>query len=156
MHHAVKQLTGVHHCLIPAYNQSTCTANIKIEVSVQFLIPTEFVTQKIADLWIEFSSTTGYDGKQVISVREKSLSGCYRRNAHGAPYFGYSLRQTGWPVTCLQCFHYGHYVQSSKFEGGYQPQNIIPVGLHQNHSNRCCLNPVIIASKPSESLLTVK
>lgn len=31
-HHAVKQLTGVHHCLIPAYNQSTCTANLKIEV----------------------------------------------------------------------------------------------------------------------------
>ncbi len=47
----------------------------------------------------------------------------------GASYFGYSLRQTGWPVTCLQCLHYGHYVQSSKFEGGYQPQNIIPVWL---------------------------
>ncbi|WP_420319708.1 hypothetical protein, partial [Escherichia coli] len=44
-----------------------------------------FVTQKITDLWIQFSSTAGPDGKQVISVREKSLSGCYRRNSHGAP-----------------------------------------------------------------------
>ncbi|WP_206748781.1 hypothetical protein, partial [Escherichia coli] len=26
--------------------------NLKIEVSVQFLIPTGFVTQKITDLWI--------------------------------------------------------------------------------------------------------
>ncbi|MDA6825972.1 hypothetical protein OSL46_25270, partial [Escherichia coli] len=25
------------------------------------------------------------DGKQVISVREESLSGCYRRNSHGTP-----------------------------------------------------------------------
>lgn len=47
----------------------------------------------------------------------------------GAAYFGYSLRQTGWPVACLQCFHDGHYVQSSKFEGRNQPQNIIPVRL---------------------------
>lgn len=69
---------------IPPY-QSTCTTNLKIEVSVQFLIPTGFVTQKITDLWIQFSSTAGPDGKQVISVREKSLSGCYRRNSHGAP-----------------------------------------------------------------------
>ena len=28
-----------------------------------------------------------------------------------ASYFGYSLRQTGWPVTCLQCFHYGYCVK---------------------------------------------
>lgn len=70
---------------IPAYNQSTCTTNLKIEVSVQFLIPTGFVTQKITDLWIQFSSTAGPDGKQVISVREESLSGCYRRNSHGTP-----------------------------------------------------------------------
>ncbi|WP_270373577.1 hypothetical protein, partial [Escherichia coli] len=66
--------------------QSTCTTNLKIEVSVQFLIPTGFVTQKITDLWIQFSSTAGPDGKQVISVREESLSGCYRRNSHGTPY----------------------------------------------------------------------
>ncbi|ENA8655386.1 tyrosine-type recombinase/integrase [Salmonella enterica] len=39
----------------------------------------------MTDLWIQFSSTAGPDGKQVISVREKSLSGCYRRNSHGAP-----------------------------------------------------------------------
>ncbi|WP_212591475.1 hypothetical protein, partial [Escherichia coli] len=83
--HAAKKLTDVHHCLIPAYNQSTCTTNLKIEVSVQFLIPTGFVTQKITDLWIQFSSTAGPDGKQVISVREESLSGCYRRNSHGTP-----------------------------------------------------------------------
>ncbi|HIH7360293.1 TPA: hypothetical protein ACYRHK_004924, partial [Escherichia coli] len=62
-----------------------CTTNLKIEVSVQFLIPTGFVTQKITDLWIQFSSTAGPDGKQVISVREESLSGCYRRNSHGTP-----------------------------------------------------------------------
>ncbi|WP_215258429.1 hypothetical protein, partial [Escherichia coli] len=37
------------------------------------------------DLWIQFSSTAGPDGKQVISVREESLSGCYRRNSHGTP-----------------------------------------------------------------------
>ncbi|WP_213078438.1 hypothetical protein, partial [Escherichia coli] len=42
-------------------------------------------TQKITDLWIQFSSTAGPDGKQVISVREESLSGCYRRNSHGTP-----------------------------------------------------------------------
>ncbi|EPM8673719.1 hypothetical protein ACTR75_004705, partial [Escherichia coli] len=94
-HQAAKKLTDVHRCLIPAYNQSTWTTNLKIEISVQFLIPTGFVTQKIADLWIQFSSTAGPDGKQVISVKEESLSGCYRRNSHGAPTMACRLTCVG-------------------------------------------------------------
>lgn len=47
----------------------------------------------------------------------------------GAAYFGYSLRQTGWSLARLQCFHDGHNVQSSKFEGRNQPQNIITLWL---------------------------
>lgn len=47
----------------------------------------------------------------------------------GAACFGYSLRQAGWPVTSLPCFHDGHNVQSPRFEGHNQPQDIIPVWL---------------------------
>ncbi|MGR9777667.1 hypothetical protein ACUOF8_25605, partial [Escherichia coli] len=57
----------------PEFTDKTLSRKIG---AVQFLIPTGFVTQKITDLWIQFSSTAGPDGKQVISVREESLSGC--------------------------------------------------------------------------------
>lgn len=56
------------------------------------------------------------------------IGGCQHMDSFiGSAYFGYILRQTGWPVVSLQCFHDGHNVQSPKSVGRNQLQYIIPV-----------------------------
>ena len=81
------EIQGVSHTN-PKYSgllNLKCTENVRSQFVVLFDYPAAFSAYENAVFGDEYSSCLPLNEKQVISVREKSLSGCYRRKSHGAP-----------------------------------------------------------------------